>query len=61
MLVRTTRKEAIHMSASVYTRYAYVGGGYVTIITVDGKEYKGTGKTEAASVIAAQAAVQAGK
>jgi hypothetical protein len=38
MLVEvTTRKEAIHMSASVYTRYAYVGGGYVTIITVDGK------------------------
>lgn len=46
-------------SAHVYTRPKQ-WGGYVTFITVDGKEYKGEGKTEAESLIAAQAAVQAG-
>jgi hypothetical protein len=48
------------MAASIFTRYKNFGGGYITTITVDGKEYKGEGKTEAESVVAAQAAVQAG-
>jgi hypothetical protein len=48
------------MSASIFTRPKNIGGGYITFITVDGKEYKGEGKTEAESVVAAQAAVQVG-
>lgn len=48
------------MSASVHTGTNWLDTGYVTTITVDGKKYKGEGKTEAASLVAAQAAVQAG-
>lgn len=49
------------MSAHIYTGTNALGTGYVTTITVDGKKYKGTGKTKEESLIAAQAAVQAGK
>jgi hypothetical protein len=49
------------MSAHIYTGTNWLGTGYVTTITVDGKKYKGTGKTEAESLMAAQAAVQASR